>query len=140
VKYVIIEKNKEENAMVVIAVKCPVCQGIDISKNGKTKQEVQRYICNEKTCSGKSFLLEYTYNGAKPGIEGDIINMTANASGISDISRVLKVSETKVSQTLKNGKSHKQSQSEILRQDKCCRRLRGGNNVGRTRQIGGSGA
>jgi transposase-like protein len=90
--------------MVLIAVKCPVCQGTDISKNGKTKQEVQRYICNEKTCSGKSFLLEYTYNGAKPGIEGDIINMTANASGISDITRVLKVSETKVSQTLKKRK------------------------------------
>jgi len=91
--------------MVMVAVKCPVCKGTDVSRNGKTKQDVQRYICNERTCSGKPFLLEYTYNGAKPGIEGEIINMTANASGISDISRVLKVSETKVTQTLKKQKN-----------------------------------
>ena len=90
--------------MVMIAVKCPVCKGTDVSMNGKTKQEVQRYICNEKTCSGKSFLLEYKYNGARPGIEAEIIKMTSNASGISDISRVLEVSETKVSKTLKKRK------------------------------------
>ena len=91
--------------MIMIAVKCPVCKGTDISKNGKTKQDVQRYICNEGTCSGKSFLIDYTYNGAKPGIEGEIIKMTANASGVSDIVRVLKVSESKVTKTLKKQKT-----------------------------------
>jgi transposase-like protein len=91
--------------MVLIAVKCPVCQGTDVSKNGRTKTtDTQRYICNDKTCSGKSFLLDYTYNGSKPGIEREIIDMTANASGMSDITRVLKVSRTKVSTTLKKQK------------------------------------
>jgi len=87
--------------MVMIAVKCPMCKGTKVSQNGKTKAGIQRYICKEKMCSMKSFLLDYTYNGAKYGIEAQIIAMTANASGISDISRVLKVSETKVSKTLK---------------------------------------
>jgi len=90
--------------MVLIAVKCPVCRGTDISRNGKTKQDVQRYICNEATCSGKSFILDYTYNGAKPGIEREIIEQTTNASGISDICRNLKVSKKKVSKTLKKQK------------------------------------
>ena len=90
--------------MVLIAVKCPVCKGTDVSKNGKTRQDVQRYICNDRMCSGKSFLIDYTYNGSKPGIERKIIDMTANSSGMSDITRVLKVSRTKVSKTLKKQK------------------------------------
>ena len=34
--------------MVLIAVKCPVCKGTDVSKNGRTRQDVQRYICNDR--------------------------------------------------------------------------------------------
>jgi transposase-like protein len=87
--------------MVLVAVKCPVCGGTDVSKNGKNEYEVQRYLCNAKECLGKSFMTEYSYKGCKPGIEKQIIDMTANSSGISDISRVLKISRTKVSDTLK---------------------------------------
>ena len=49
----------------------------------------------------KSFMLEYIYKRCKPGIDETKIDMTANASGISDISRVLKISEGKVSSVLK---------------------------------------
>ena len=90
--------------MVLIAVKCPVCGGTDVSKNGTNRNDVQRYLCNAKECAGKSFMLEYSYNGCKPGIEKKIIDMTANASGINDIRRVLKVSKGKVSSTLKKQK------------------------------------
>lgn len=90
--------------MILIAVKCPVCGGTDVSKNGKSRQDIQRYICNTRECAGKSFMLEYSYNGCKAGIEKQIIDMTANASGISDIKRVLKVSKGKVSSTLKKQK------------------------------------
>jgi len=90
--------------MQLVVVKCPVCGGDDISKNGKNEYEVQRYLCNAKECAGKSFMLEYSYNGCKPGVEKKIIAMTANASGISDISRVLEISRTKVSETLKKQK------------------------------------
>lgn len=90
--------------MTLIAIKCPICKGIDVSQNGKTRQDVQRYICNDKTCAGKSFLLEYKNKGAKPGIEAEIINATANASGMRDISRSLGVSRGKVASTLKKQK------------------------------------
>jgi transposase-like protein len=44
---------------------------------------------------------EYVYNGWKPGVDKQIIDMTANASGMRDIARVLKVSKQKASDTLK---------------------------------------
>ena len=46
-------------------------------------------------------MLEYEYTGCEHGIDEKIISMTANASGISDISRVLEISESKVSRVLK---------------------------------------
>jgi len=46
-------------------------------------------------------MLDYAYNGWKPGIEETIIIMAANASGIRDTSRVLNVSQGKVMSTLK---------------------------------------
>jgi transposase-like protein len=49
-------------------------------------------------------LQEYTQNGSKPGIDERIIEMTANASGIRDIARVLKISKQKVQNTLKKQK------------------------------------
>ena len=78
--------------MVLIAVKCPICESTDVSKNGKNRNDVQRYLCNARECAGKSFMLEYSYNGCKPGIEKQIIDMTSNASGIRDISRNLDIS------------------------------------------------
>jgi transposase-like protein len=81
-------------------VKCSVCSGTRISKNGKEGAK-QRYLCGDKGCPGKSFVLEYTCNGWKPGINEQIITMAANASGIWDTARVLKVSEQKVGDTLK---------------------------------------
>jgi len=58
-------------------------------------------------CAGRrrrGFPLEYTYNGWKPGVNEQIISMAANASGIRDTARVLKVSKRKVSDTLKKRK------------------------------------
>jgi transposase-like protein len=53
---------------------------------------------------GGSFLLEYTYNGWRPGIDEDIVIQTSNASGIRDIARNLGVSKQKVQDTLKKRK------------------------------------
>ena len=86
--------------MIMTPVKCPKCSETSMSKNG-TEKGKQRYICNTKNCGMKSFMLEYTYNGCEPGINEKIIAMTANSSGISDISRVLEISEDKVSRVLK---------------------------------------
>ena len=82
--------------MAVIEVACPKCGSTDVIKHGRTAIGKQRYLC--KSCRD-SFLLEYTYEACKPGIEETIIKMTANASGIRDISRVLGISTDTVMKT-----------------------------------------
>jgi transposase-like protein len=52
-------------------------------------------------CSGKTFKLTYRYAGCEPGIDKKIIDMAANASGIRDTARVLRISTDKVMDTLK---------------------------------------
>ena len=64
----------------------------------------QRHLCGDRQCRGKSLILDYTYNGWKPGIDERIIDMAANAFGIRDTARVLKVSKQKVCDTLKKRK------------------------------------
>ncbi|NCC15920.1 MAG: IS1 family transposase [Clostridia bacterium] len=84
--------------MAIIEVKCPKCWSAHVIKYGRTSTGTQRYLC--KDCKD-SFLLEYTYNAYKPGTEETIIKMTANASGIRDISRVVGISTDTVIKTLK---------------------------------------
>ena len=88
----------------MIAVECPQCRGINVSKNGTGQKGMQRYFCNNKECPKKSFMLKYIYNGCEHGIESKIITNTANAQGIRDIARSLKVSNQKVLNTLKKQK------------------------------------
>lgn len=90
--------------MAKIDVKCPTCNSIEVSKFGKSTTGKQRYICNHKECRRKTFQLEHSYHACKPHIEEQIVSMTANASGIRDISRVLKISTYKVMSTLKKQK------------------------------------
>jgi len=89
--------------MTTTPVKCPACGGTKIYRNGKDGGK-QRYLCGDKGCPGKSFIIEYTYNGWKPGVNEQIISMAANASGIRETARVLNVSKQKVSDTLKKRK------------------------------------
>lgn len=87
--------------MAKIDVKCLGCGRTDVVRNGKNSNGVQRYLCQNEDCPIKTFMLEYAYNGWKPDIEERIIKMTANASGIRDISRILEISQIKVMSTLK---------------------------------------
>jgi len=89
--------------MTTTPVKCPVCGGTKIYRNGKDGGK-QRYLCGDKRCPGKSFILEYAYNGWKPGVNEQIISMAANASGIRDTAHMLKASKRKVSDALKKRK------------------------------------
>ena len=84
--------------MAVVEVKCIKCSSTTVIKHGQSKIGKQRYYC--KSCKS-SFLLEYTYNAYKPNTKETIIKMTANASGIRDISRVLGISTDTVIKTLK---------------------------------------
>jgi len=47
-------------------------------KTEKAENDIQRYICNAKESAGKSFMLEYSYNGCKPGIDKQIIDVSVN--------------------------------------------------------------
>ena len=88
-------------AMTLIPVQCPFCGESDVVRNGHSKRGAQRYRCINTSCHRKYFLLDYAYEGSKPGIDEKIIVMPANASGIRDISRVLRISTDKVMDTLK---------------------------------------
>lgn len=81
-------------------ISCPKCDSIKISKNGKTKKGEQRYICKELNCDGKSFKLEYIYNGSKPYIHKEILNIRKDDSGIRHIAKELGISKQKVQDTL----------------------------------------
>ena len=87
--------------MAMVEVNCPRCGGRQVSRNGKGENGKQRYICQDQGCTRKAFLMEYRYEGSKPGIEEKIIAMAGNASGIRDTARVLGISTDKVMNTLK---------------------------------------
>lgn len=88
--------------MATIEVRCSKCGSIKVIKHGRTPIGKQRYQC--KDCKN-SFILDYTYNAYNPGTKETIIKMTANASGIRDISRVLGISTDTVIKTLKKRKN-----------------------------------
>ena len=60
--------------MTTTPVKCPACGGTKIYRNGKDGGK-QRHLRGDKRCPGKSFILEYTYNGWKPSVNEQIISM-----------------------------------------------------------------
>ena len=88
----------------MIEVKCPYCNQTNVAPHGSNANGVRRYRCKNDNCTCNTFMLDYVYNGWKPGIEEMIVNMAANASGVRDTSRVLKVSQDKVMSTLKKRK------------------------------------
>ena len=90
--------------MALEPVRCPVCTGTNVNKYGTTSDEKQRYICRDKACSGKTFLLEYSDLGRLPEIKERIIEMSINGSRIRDIARVLKISQSTVIEELKKKK------------------------------------
>ena len=92
----------EENAMVLIAVKCPDCASTNVGKYGYGAKGKARYKCKNEECDRVIFQLEYEYNACKPGAEADIIRRVVNGGGIRDTARSMKISKYKVNATLKN--------------------------------------
>src|SRR6266567_4191206 len=78
--------------MIIQVLHCPNCQGTDIVRHGKTRQDKQRYCCREKRCAGRTVVLEYAYAGQSPEVKQQIVAMAMNASGIRDTARVLHIS------------------------------------------------
>ena len=87
--------------MVLIPVKCPSCQSIDVSRYGTQPNGEQRYRCNNTACPRTIFLLHYHDKGRLPEVKQQIVDMTLNGSGVRDIVRVLGVSSSTVIDVLK---------------------------------------
>ena len=82
--------------MVLLPVKCPVCNGVDVTKHGNTSNGKQRLICKNQACEGKTFIQDYSEKGRLPETKQKIIEMALNGSGIRDTARVLDISPATV--------------------------------------------
>src|SRR5262249_55746456 len=89
--------------MIIQVLHCPNCQGTDIVRHGKTRQGKQRDRCREKSCAGRTFLLEFAYAGRSPAVKQQIVDMAMNASGIRDTASVLHIIPNTVLAELKKG-------------------------------------
>lgn len=83
---------------VLIQVCCPHCEGTNIKKNGRKANGNQNYRC--QNCF-KQFQDNYRYRGADPRIKQQMVSMTLHASGIRDISQVLKLYPNSVVDSLR---------------------------------------
>lgn len=92
---------RQGSQLATITVLCPCCQSDNVVNFGKSTEGKQRFSCGNTKCKTNTFMLDYTYNGHKPGMKERIIDMALNASGIPDTARVLKVSVNKVISTIK---------------------------------------
>ena len=79
-------------------ITCPACSALNIVKNGKTKQQKQRYLCKDCRCQ---FIRDYTYLGCVGALRALVVPLTMNGSGSRDIRRVLCISVNTVLKTLR---------------------------------------
>lgn len=90
--------------MAEVKVKCPYCGSEEISLYGKNAKGKQRYLCKNKNCIRKTFILDYTYNACKPHVKETAFKMIMNGSGTRDTGRVLEISPNTVTSILKKQK------------------------------------
>lgn len=91
--------------MAEVKVKCPYCGSEEISLYGKNAKGKQRYLCKNKQCKRRTFILDYTYNACKPQVKETAFMMIMNGSGTRDTGRVLKISPNTVTSLLKKQKT-----------------------------------
>jgi transposase-like protein len=72
-----------------------------VVKYGQQPNGAQRYLCTNSHCSRRIFLLKYHNTGWQPEVKQQMVEMALNGSGIRDTARVLGVSPTTVTTTLK---------------------------------------
>ena len=85
--------------MAYVMVKCAHCEETDVSEHGFSEVGKQRYYC--KSC-GKTFQLEYTYDGCHPSIRSKVQFKTINGSGTRAIARELEISRNTVTSILRS--------------------------------------
>ena len=98
-----LSRHREEN-MILKPIECPTCGEVDVVKHGKTETGKQRFLCQNPTCSRRTFVLLNAHKGRLPEVKKQIISMTLNGSGVRDISRVLCVSPSTVINEIKKNR------------------------------------
>ena len=104
--------------MILKPLPCPDCGECEsVVKRGKTKQDKQRYLCQNPTCAKETFILDYTKKGHLAEVKRQIIDMCVNGSGIRDSARVLGISPKTVIGEIKKRKlvAHSQRRSLSLK-------------------------
>ncbi len=79
-------------------IACPDCSSFNLKKNGKTRNQKQKYYCKE--CR-RQFITNYSYQGCRHLIRSLIVPMTLHGSGIRDICQVLSISSNTVLKVLR---------------------------------------
>jgi transposase-like protein len=87
--------------MVVERVCCPHCQSEEVVKYGATTNGKPRFRCQPAAGCGRTFIRAYAYQGRRPLVKQQIVEMTLNGSGVRDIARVLQISPMTVIGELK---------------------------------------
>ena len=94
-----------------IEVRCHKCNGNQIKKAGRSTNGEPRYICLNKNCDVRSFMLNYRYRAYHPEIKQQVVEMAINGSGIRDTARVLGIHKNTVSRTIKKRRNSLRSES-----------------------------
>jgi insertion element IS1 protein InsB len=100
--------------MILEAVHCPNCNGIEVIKHVKTAEGKQRYYCQNLDCERRTFIREYRYAGYSPQVKQQISDMATNGSGIRDTARILGIRTTTVMETLKKSSELKMVHEALL--------------------------
>jgi transposase-like protein len=87
--------------MAVMLVRCPHGHTTDVMKHGVTDQGKPRDRGQHANGPSHTFIIDYRDQGRLPSITQQIIDMARNGSGIRDMARVLKMSQTTVMETFK---------------------------------------
>lgn len=99
--------------MVLEPIRCPACDGVNVSKHGKTTDGKQRFICKDSPCAGKTFIRDYSDKGRLPETKRQVIELALNGSGIRDTARVLGISTATVINELKKRTGTASDKSDV---------------------------
>ena len=87
--------------MAILDVRCPGCDGLNVTRHGKQPNGKQQYRCHSPKCGRNTFILNYRAFGRTPEAKVKIVDMVMNGSGIRDTARVMSVSPTTVIEVIK---------------------------------------
>ena len=91
--------------MVLNPVLCPYCGTDNVHKNGRSENGKQRFLCNNRECLRRTFILEFTYNAYNPKVRESVYEHIVNGNGTRATARLLGISKNTVTDLLKKRNS-----------------------------------